>query len=121
MGNKQNTITALTLNYSGIYLSPFEYYAIDNWQELEKVGRIFEEELKHAYQEIKEKTEQYGGNPFKEREYKRKSFEWDVGKIDKDIHRERYTPIYTSDDKIKNRDFAGIGKKDNKEYFLNQQ
>lgn len=42
MGGKSSAITAVTLNYSGIYLSPFEYYAMNNWQELEKIGRIFE-------------------------------------------------------------------------------
>ena len=32
MGGKGSSISAVTLNYSGIYLSPFEYYAMDNWQ-----------------------------------------------------------------------------------------
>ena len=34
MGSEKSTITALTLNYSGILLSPFEYYGITNWPEL---------------------------------------------------------------------------------------
>lgn len=56
MGAQTSRISAITLNYSGIYLSPFEYYGIDNWQELEKIGRIFEEELKKDYQGIQDRT-----------------------------------------------------------------
>ena len=37
-----------------------------------------------------------------------------VGDIDKDIHTTRYTPVYTNTDKIKNRDFAGLGRNNNK-------
>ena len=47
MGSKQSTTsTVVTLNYSGIYLSPFEYYAMDNWKKLERIGRIFEHHLR---------------------------------------------------------------------------
>ena len=34
MGAGESNCSVVTLNYSGIFLSPFEYYAIDNWQEL---------------------------------------------------------------------------------------
>ncbi len=36
MGANQHSdrLSVVTLNYSGIFLSPFEYYALDNWQEL---------------------------------------------------------------------------------------
>ena len=36
-------------------------------------------------------------------EYERKEYKWNVGDIDKDIHIERYTPIYTSTEKIISR------------------
>ena len=75
-------------------MSPFEYYAIDNWQELEKIGRIFEDQLKSAYHEIDEKTRKLGGQAFPE-QYERKKFKWEVGEIDKNVHVLRYTPVYT--------------------------
>jgi hypothetical protein len=56
-GSNQSIITAITLNYSGIYLSPFEYYGMDNWKELESIGSIFEEELRKEYATIKRETE----------------------------------------------------------------
>jgi hypothetical protein len=54
--NCQSTINAITLNYSGIYLSPFEYYGKDNWQELVGIGDIFEEEIRKEYATIKRET-----------------------------------------------------------------
>ena len=49
MGSSPNACTLTALNYSGIYLSPFEYYGIDNWHTLERIGRIFEEQLRLLY------------------------------------------------------------------------
>jgi hypothetical protein len=33
-------------------------------------------------------------------EYQRKGFDWEVGDIDKSIHTTRYTPVYTSEEKV---------------------
>lgn len=86
MGASQDKLTVVTLNYSGIYLSPFEYYGIDNWQELEKIGRIFEKNLKEQYGDFKRRLEMEFQEKLEKNTYSRESFKWDISDIDKEIH-----------------------------------
>lgn len=49
MGNKES-VTSVSLNYSAILYSPFEFYAMEDWRNMQKLGIIFEENLRrHKY------------------------------------------------------------------------
>ena len=56
---------------------------------------------------------------FTEKQYTRKTFKWELGEIDKDIHTERYTPLYTSTYSIQNNRFAGVNE--NEQTLMNQE
>lgn len=45
MGNK-DSVTSVSLNYSAILYSPFEFYAMEDWKSMEKLGVIFEDNLR---------------------------------------------------------------------------
>lgn len=53
MGNK-DSVTSVSLNYSAILYSPFEFYAMEDWKSMQKLGVIFENNLrKHKDDAIK--------------------------------------------------------------------
>ena len=107
-GKPSSQINVCTLNYSGIFLSPFEFYGMDNWRELEDIGKIFEDKLRDRYAEYKETMEYYKvDTKLWPRVYERKKFEWVLGKLDKKVHR-RYTPLKVTKEEIKDHMFPGI-------------
>ena len=71
---------ALTsVNYSGILLSPFEFYSEDLMNEESSLSNCFKVLLADS---IKGDS---------------KDFKWGLGKIDKDLQKERYSPLYRAD------------------------
>ena len=60
MGGGESSLNICTLNYSGIALSPFEFYGKNNWRELEEICKLYEKYVIEYYQEFLEevKTEE---------------------------------------------------------------
>ena len=69
-----------TLNYSGILLSPYEFYASE--EENKVISRCSETFFKLAEEEFPE----FGDKA---------KFKWEMGKIDQIWQKERYSPIYS--------------------------
>lgn len=67
-----------TLNYSGILLSPFEFYSEELRDDEQKISSCFR---KNMIKIVGEKAEEKG-------------YKWKMGKIDQKMQRDRYTPIY---------------------------
>ncbi|CAM6000711.1 unnamed protein product [Sphagnum balticum] len=75
------------------------------------IGRIFERNLRLIFQALEKKVAEMQGKEAKGAEYSRESFYWDVGDIDKLIHRDRYTPLYTTEERLNEGMFAGLAKR----------
>ena len=70
-----------TLNYSGILLSPYEFYGdFEDSLSLAKIGQQF---LKLLEKEVKK-------------------LEWDFGKLDQEWQKERYCPLYNPTSGVRN-------------------
>ena len=76
-----------TVNFSGILLSPFEFFSEDNWEEEERLSICFKEIL----------IEKAGKEKLVEGK-----FQWGLGKIDKDMQKQRYSPIYNPNAGLEN-------------------
>lgn len=107
-----------TLNYSGIFVSPFEFYAMDNWLELEHMGRIFEQNLKNDYLAMKEDIGKVAPNFVPAEDfYSRRRFEWRIEDFDKKYKGKRRSPVYmenAGEEDLKTYNYMGIISSENR-------
>jgi hypothetical protein len=81
---KQKVISVISLNYSGILLSPFEFFSKETpvMSEIETtLSDIYKTLLKEYHPEFSENK-------------KENKFKWSLGKIDQKMQEERYSPLY---------------------------
>ena len=83
----RDVLKIATLNYSGILLSPYEFYASE--EENKVISKCSETFFKLAEKEFPEFAE-------------KSKFKWEMGKIDTIWQKERYSPIYSPTCGIKN-------------------
>lgn len=76
VANKKE-LAITSLNYSGILLSPFEFYSEDYWEDEQELSKCFRTLLTESVANFDPKT-----------------YKWGIGKIDKDLQRQRYSPLY---------------------------
>lgn len=81
--SKKEMVVA-TINYSGILLSPLEFYSQDH----EKI----EKEVSQCFKKLLEEDPSFDS----------KTYKWSLGKIDQKLQKERYTPIYRESAGIEN-------------------
>lgn len=66
-----------TLNYCGIAFSPFEFYFSDYNEELKEISSIFRKLVPQYVPNFNEAT-----------------FKWEMGKIEKNFKKKRYSPMF---------------------------